>query len=63
MAAGKFIAFITGRFTALTVCGVITHSPRSTGWPSLREVAPVLEQLRALLVAEGVAADDVAGPE
>ena len=34
IAAGKFIAFSTGRFTALTVWGVITHSERSTGRPS-----------------------------
>jgi predicted metalloendopeptidase len=27
-------AFIAGRLTALTSCGFITHSPRSTGWPS-----------------------------
>jgi hypothetical protein len=26
---------MTGRFTAFTVCGVITHSERSMGWPSL----------------------------
>ena len=35
MAAGKFSALI-GRFTALTVCGVITHSPWSDGSASLR---------------------------
>jgi hypothetical protein len=31
------------------------HSERSTGAPSLLQVAPVLEHLGALLVAEGVA--------
>ena len=35
MAAGKLSAFMAGRFTAFTVCGVITHSERSTGLPSL----------------------------
>src|SRR3546814_4938436 len=33
IAAGKFSAFCTGRLTALTVCGVIHHSPLSIGLP------------------------------
>ena len=39
MAAGKLSAFIAGRLTAFTVCGVMTHSERSTGLSSLARLA------------------------
>ena len=38
MAAGKLRPLWSGRFTALTVCGVMHHSVRSTGffWSAIR---------------------------
>ena len=60
MAAGKFMAFIAGRFTAFTVCGVMTHSRAVHRLAQLaRALPPVLEQLGALGVAVGVALHDL----
>ena len=52
------MAFIAGRFTAFTSCGVMAHSERSTGCAELGQVARELELLGALRVAEGIPRDD-----